>query len=58
MSDIKAQPKKDKNGKKKKKVNWTRKVYHIIPNKKVTIGRKLRAQSARRKQNLANQRKQ
>jgi hypothetical protein len=52
MSDMKATPKPDKKaGKKKKKVNWTRKVYQIIPNKKTTIGRKMRAQSARRKQN-------
>jgi hypothetical protein len=49
-----SEPKISKNSA-KKKVNWPNKVFQLIPNKKTTIGKQVRANSANRPPPLANQ---
>jgi hypothetical protein len=39
MSDMKSSKNVEKNGAPKKSVNWARKVFFVIPNKKTMIGR-------------------
>lgn len=43
MTDMRISTNKAEAVNKQKKVNWTRKIYTIIPNRKTTIGRKMRA---------------